>query len=244
MMNEQTITKMNEMKLFGMAKGFTERIGKTDHSELSHGEFVGLLIDDERLDRENRRLTMLLRIAKFKQQASLEDIDYRFPRGLNKQLILELSTGEWIARKQNILITGPTGIGKSYVAEALGRQACRRGHSARLLRVPRLFEMLSVAKADASHLNLITQLGKTQVLILDDFGLTHPDESERKDLLEIIEERHGLWPTIVTSQLPTKDWHGIIGEPTIADAICDRIFHNAIKIELSGKKSIRKEGLK
>lgn len=240
MLNEQTVTKMNEMKLFGMAKGFAQRNAKADHGELSHAEFVGLLVDDEKTHRETRRLERLLKNAKFKQQACLEDIDYKNPRGgLSKQVMLELAGGHWLVKKQNILITGPTGIGKSYIASALGNQACRLGYTTKWQRVPRLFEILRLARADASHLQAITQLGKTGALILDDFGLSSLDVQERKDLLEIIEDRHGSGPTIVTAQAPTKDWHQIIGEPTIADAICDRMFHNAYKIELSGKKSLR-----
>lgn len=239
MLNEQTVTKMNEMKLFGMAHGFAQRNGKADHGDLSHAEFVGLLVDDEKIHRETRRLERLLKNAKFKQQAALEDIDYKSPRGLSKQVMLELAGGHWLVKKQNILITGPTGIGKSYIASALGNQACRAGYVTRWERVPRLFESLFMARADASRLKAITQMEKAGVLILDDFGLSPLNDQERKDLLEIIEGRYGLGPTIVTAQAPTKDWHEIIGEPTIADAICDRMFHNAYKIELSGKKSLR-----
>ena len=235
MLNEQTITKMNEMKLFGMARGFAERNGKADHAGLSHAEFTGLLVDDEKTHRETRRLERLLKSARLKQQACLEDIDYKNPRGLSRQVMLELAGGHWLVKKQNILITGPTGIGKSYIACALGNQACRAGYATRCERVPRLFEILCMAKADASHLKTITQMGRVEVLILDDFGLAPLSDSERRDLLEIIEDRYASGPTIITAQAPAKNWHEIIGEPTIADAICDRIFHNAYKIELKGK---------
>ena len=235
MLNEQTIAKMNQMKLFGMANGFAERSGKADHAELSHQEFAGLLVDDEKIYRENRRLARLLKYARLKQQAALEDIDYRHQRGLSKQMMLELAGGQWLVKKQNILITGPTGIGKSFIASALGNQACRAGYTTRLERVPRLFESLMMAKADGTHLKLITQMGKAGALILDDFGLSPLKDEERKDLLEIIEDRTGMGATIVTSQLPTKNFHEVIGEPTIADAICRRMFHNAYRIELKGK---------
>lgn len=235
MLNEQSIGKMNEMKLFGMARGFAQRAGKSDHAELSHAEFVGLLIDDEKSYRETKRLERLLKYARLKQQAALEDLDYRHPRGLPKQMMLELSGGAWLIKKQNILITGPTGIGKSYIACALGNQACRAGLTTRLERVPRLFESLMMARADGSHLKLISQLGKVQVLILDDFGLSPLKEEERNDLLEILEDRHGAGATLVTSQLPAKNWHEVIGEPTVADAICRRMFHNAYRMELKGK---------
>lgn len=242
MLNEQTITKMNAMKLLGMAQGFAQRNGKADHADLSHAEFVGLLVDDEKTYRENHRLERLIKNAKFKEkQACLEDIDYKNPRGLSKQVMLELAGGQWLIKKQNICITGPAGIGKSYIASALGNQACRAGYTTKWERVPRLFEILSMAKADASHLKVITQMGKVGVLILDDFGLAPLNDSERRDLLEIIEDRYASGPSIITAQAPTKDWHEIIGEPTIADAICDRIFHNAYKIELNGKKSLRRE---
>ncbi len=239
MLNEQTIGKMNEMKLFGMARGFAERNGKADHGELSHAEFIGLLVDDEKVHRETQRLERLLKNAKFKQQACLEDVDYKNLRGLSKQVMLELAGGQWLVKKQNILITGPAGIGKSYIASALGNQACRAGYTTRWDRVPRLFESLAMARADGSHLKAITRMGKTGVLILDDFGLSALNDQERKDLLEIVEDRYASGSTILTAQAPTKDWHEIIGEPTIADAICDRIFHNTYKIELHGHKSLR-----
>lgn len=235
MLNEQTIAAMNQMKLFGMARSFAERAGKSDHAELSHQEFVGLLVDDEKTHREQKRLERLLKYARLKQQAALEDIDYRHQRGLSKQMMLELSGGAWLVKKQNILITGPTGIGKSFIASAMGNQACRAGYATRLERVPRLFESLMMAKADGSHLKAITQLGKVGVLILDDFGLSPLKDEERKDLLEIIEDRTGAGATIITSQLPIKNFHEVIGEPTIADAVCRRMFHNAYRIELKGK---------
>lgn len=235
MLNEQTIAKMNAMKLFGMAKGFTERAGRSDHTELSHAEFVGLLIDDEKIHRETKRLERLLKYAKLKQQACLEDIDYRHQRGLSKQMMLELSNGAWLVRKQNILISGPTGIGKSFISCALGNQACRAGYTTRLERVPRLFESLMMARADGSHFKFITHLGRVGVLILDDFGLSPLKDEERRDLLEIIEERTGAGATVITSQLPIKNFHEVIGEPTVADALCRRMFHNAYRIELKGK---------
>jgi DNA replication protein DnaC len=239
MLNEQTITKMNSLKLFGMVKGFTGRTARADHAELSHAEFVGLLVDDEKTYRENKKLQRLLKDAKLKQQACLEDVDYNHPRGLTKQVILQLSTQEWLVRKQNVLISGPTGAGKSFLACALGNQACRAGYSTSYLRLPRLFECLFAARADASHMRLISRTAKIQVLVLDDFGLSTLTDTERKDLLEIIEDRYGSGSTIIASQLPITEWHRVIGEPTIADAICDRILYNAYKIELKGE-SMRK----
>lgn len=235
MLNEQTTAIMNALKLFGMAQGFSARIGRPDHAELSHAEFVGLLVEDEKTYRENQRLARLLKNAKLKGQACLEDVDYKHPRGLSKQTILELTRGDWLEKKQNVLITGPTGIGKSFLANALGHQACRAGYTTNCHRLPRLLENLFVAKADGSHLKMLARLAKVQVLILDDFGLAPLADIERKDLLEIVEDRHGVGPLILTSQLPIKDWHQIIGEPTIADAIIDRVLHHVHKIELKGK---------
>lgn len=239
MLNEQTIATLNQFKLFGMAKGFAERLSRTDHTELSHAEFMGLLVEDERAYRENMRLERLLKKAQLRQPASLEDVDYRHPRGLVKQVVVELSKGDWLSRHQNILITGPTGIGKSYLSCALGNQACRGGHTTQSVRFPRLLETLYSARADGSHLKLLVRLAKVQVLILDDFGLSPLSDLERKDFLEVVEDRYGVGSTIITSQLPTKAWHEIIGEPTVADAICDRLLHQAHRIELKGE-SMRK----
>ena len=235
MLTEQTISKLNEMKLFGMATGFAERISRPDHSKLAHEEFVGLLVDDEKGHRDNVRLQRLLKRAQLKQSAALENVDYRHPRGLDKQTMLELSRAHWITAHQNILISGPTGVGKSYLACALGNQACRLGYSTTYFRFPRLIESLFTARGDGSHLKFLTRLAKTTVVILDDFGLSPLSDRERKDLLEIIEDRCSAASTILTSQLPIKDWHSIIAEPTIADAICDRLFHNAYKIQLKGE---------
>lgn len=239
MINEQTIAKMNELKLFGMAKGFTDRIQQTQKTELTHSEFVGLLVEDEKVYRENRKMGRLLKNAKLRQQASLEEVDYTHPRGLSKQIIVELNRSQWLVSQQNVLITGPTGLGKSFLACALGNYACRAGYTTLYARAPRLFEQLHIARADGSHFRLLSQLAKVQVLILDDFGLSPLTDTERKDFLEIAEDRYDNGTTIITSQFQTKEWHQLIGEPTLADAICDRIFHNAYKLELKGD-SIRK----
>ena len=240
MINEQTVTKMNELKLFGMVKGFSERINQAKQTELSNSEFVGLLIDDEKIYRENQKMSRMLKNAKLRQQACLEEVDYTHPRGLSKQVIVELNRNQWLSSQQNVLITGSTGLGKSWLACALGNQACRAGYSTLYLRVPRLFEQLHIARADGTHFKLLSRLAKVSVLILDDFGLSPLADIERKDFLEIAEDRYGNGNLIVTSQFSTKEWHQLIGEPTIADAILDRIFHNAHKIELKGAESIRK----
>lgn len=239
MLNEQTIGILNSMKLFGMAQSLPQRLADPKQAELSHAEFAALLAQDEKMHRDNRRLARLLKNAKLKQQAAVEDIDYRHPRGLVRQAMMELANGAWMAAGRNVLITGPTGVGKSYIACALGNLAARAGHPVLYARAPRLFESLHQARGDGSHLKALTRIGKIQVLIIDDFLITPLAVAERKDFLEIIEDRYGAAATVITSQCPLKDWHEAIGDPTLADAICDRLMHNAYKFELRGE-SIRK----
>lgn len=239
MLNEQTLQSLNALRLFGMARSFGDKIAQPIAADLSHQEFFGLIVQDEKTYRDNLRLKRLLLNAKLSQPACVEDIDYKHPRGLNKQTLLELSSPDWMTRHHTVLLTGPTGVGKSYIACALGNFAARQGHTVLYLRAPRLFEMLLQAKADGSHLKMLTRLAKVQLLILDDLFLTPLDDSQRNDLLEIIEDRYQKTPTIISSQCPIKDWHTIIGEPTVADGILDRLLHHAYKIELKGE-SIRK----
>jgi len=234
MLNEQTIAVMHSLKLFGMARGLEARVANTRHAELSHCEFIGLLVQDEKAYRENQRLKRLLRNAKLRQSAALEDIDYRHSRGLTKQVLLELGNAQWITAHRNVMVTGPTGIGKSLIACALGNSAARAGHTVLYLRAPRLFETLHQARGDGSHLKTIARLAKVQLLIIDDFLLTPLTDGERRDLLEIVEDRYQSGATVITSQCSIEDWHPRIGDPTLADAICDRLLHNAYKIELRG----------
>lgn len=241
MLNEQTITILNALKLFGMARGLQERLASPNHAELSHAEFVGLLVEDEKVYRDNQRLKRLLKKARLRHQACLEDIDYRHPRSLSKQVMLELSTTRWLDSYRNVLITGPTGIGKSYLACALGNFAARAGYTVQYMRAPRLFESLQQARGDGSHLKTLTRLARVQLLIIDDFLLTSPTDWERRDLLEITEDRYQSGATVITSQCPTEDWYPNIGDPTLADAICDRLFHNAYKIELRGDSMRRNQ---
>jgi DNA replication protein DnaC len=241
MLKEQTITTLNILKLFGMAGGFEERLNSPSHAELSHAEFVGLLVQDEKTYRDNQKLKRLLKNAKLRQQAALEDIDYRHPRGLTKQAILELSDARWLDGKRNVLITGPAGIGKSYLACALGNFAARTGHTVLYLRAPRIFEALHQSRGDGSHLKTLTRMAKVELLIIDDLLLTPLSEWERRDLLEIVEERYQSGATVITSQCPLGDWYPNIGDPTLADAICDRVMHNAYKIELRGDSMRRKK---
>jgi DNA replication protein DnaC len=240
MMLEQTLSTLNHLKLFGMAKGLDDRLKIPAHADLAHDEFVGLLVQDEKADRDNRRLARLLKRAKLRYTAAcLEDVDYKHTRGIQKQVFLELANPRWIPAGRNVLFTGPTGVGKSWLACALGNFAARQGFTVLYFRAPRLFEELQQSRADGSRLRLLAKLAKAQILIVDDILLTPLADQERSDLLEIIEDRYGQAATVLTSQLPTKHWHAAMGEPTLADALCDRLFHHAFKIEMKGE-SLRK----
>jgi DNA replication protein DnaC len=239
MLIQQTVQHLQQLRLMGMANAFREQQTQPALHALSFEERLGLLVDHEITDRSNRRLSYLLRQAKLRQQACIEDIDYQHPRGLIKSKIASLITCNFINHHQNVLITGPTGCGKSWLACALGQQACRSGLRVRYWRVSRLLEELRIGHADGSYSDLLNQLAKMDLLILDDFGLEALQATDRKDLLEIIEDRHNLKSTLITSQLAVKHWHDHIGEPTIADAIVDRLFQHAHKFELKGD-SMRK----
>ena len=234
MLNQQTISILHSLKLFGLARSFEERLADSNQSNLSHAEFLGLLVQDEKTYRDNLRLKRLLKKAKLRQEAALEDIDYCKARGLSQQVILELANPEWVGAHLNVLLSGPTGIGKSFIACALGNSAARAGYTVLYVRSTRLFEMLQQSRGDGSHLKALARLSRVQLLIIDDFLLTPLSEWEQKDLLEVIEDRYQLGSTVVASQCPIGDWHPNIGDPTLADAICDRLLHNAYKIELRG----------
>ena len=241
MLNEQTIAILNSLKLFGMARGLAERLADPNHGGLSHADFIGLLVQDEKTYRDNQRLARLLKNAKLRQPAALEDIDFAHSRGLSKQVILELANPQWIANHRSVLITGPTGIGKSYIACALGNSAARAGYTTLYTRAPRLLESLQHARGDGSHLKLLDKLSRVQLLIVDDFLLTPLSEWERRDILEVAEGRYDTGATIIGSQCPIPDWHLAIGDPTLADAICDRLLHNACRIELRGDSMRRRQ---
>ncbi len=243
MLNHPTLDKLQDLRFTGMAKALTEQMALPDIDELSFEERLGLLVDREMTEREDRRLTTRLRQAKLKQNACIEDIDFKQPRGLDKSLILDLAQCQWIKRHLNLLITGPTGVGKTWVACALAQKACREGFTSLYLRLPRLLQELPIAKGDGTYTRLMNRLAKVDVLILDDWGLSKLIAEQRRDLLEILEDRHDTRSTIVTSQLPLDQWHHIIGDPTLADAILDRLVHNAYKINLKGE-SMRKRKTK
>ena len=239
MLNEQTIEKLYAMKLNGMAEAFNEQLQQPDLSNLSFQERFALLVDQQWTWKEDRRMKRLLSQAKLKINACIEDIDFRAPRGLKKSMILQLAPCDWLRQAHNVIITGPTGVGKTYLACALANRACRMGFSAFYIRIPKLFQDLAMAKADGSYPKIMKKLTKSKVLLLDDLGLSPMSAQERRDLLEVIEDRHGLTSTIVAAQLPIEHWHENIRDPTIADAILDRLVHNAYKINLKGE-SIRK----
>jgi len=242
MLTHPTLEKLRALRLNGMLKALNEQQQMSDLGSLGFEERLGLLIDREMTDRDNRRLETRLKKAKLRHCCCMEDLDFKAARGLDKALILSLAACTWIARGINVLICGPTGIGKSYLACALGHKACLEGYSTLYLRLPRLFEELRLAKADGRYGKLMLSYAKTDLLILDDWGLTPMTDPQRRDLLELLEDRYGKRSTIVTSQLPVQAWHEAIGDPTLADAILDRLVHNAYKLELKGD-SMRKHAI-
>jgi DNA replication protein DnaC len=239
MLIHPTMDKIEQLRLSGMAKAFAEQIQNNDIGSLSFEERLGLLIDRELTERENRKLSTRLRTARLRLTASVEDIDFRQNRGLDKSLVMSLATNHWVNDRQNLLITGPTGVGKSYLACALSHKACRDGHTALYQRLPRLLHDLTISRDDGRHRKLMAALLRTDILILDDFGLVPTTKEGLRDMLEILEDRYDRRSTIVTSQLPVASWHESMGDPTMADAILDRLVHNAHKIELKGE-SMRK----
>ena len=243
MLTHPLFEQLKELHCHGMIEALQEQMQQADIHQLSFDERFSLLVERECITRENRKLTTRIRQARLKANACIEDIDYTVSRGLSRSVIKQLTDCSWLGRKQNLLITGPTGTGKTWLACALAHTACRQGFSARYLRMPRLFQSLELAKGDGSYPKVLLGLQKTQVIILDDWGLTPMTETQRLDLLEIIDDRHNQSSTIVTSQLPIKHWHEIIGNATLADAILDRLVHNAYTIELKGE-SIRKKNQK
>ena len=242
MLNHPTLDKLQTLRLSGMLKALSEQQQMPEINSLGFEERFALLIDREMTERENRRLGTRLKKAKLRHSCCIEDLDFKTSRGLDRTLILSLAACTWIARGINVLICGPTGVGKSYLACALAHKACLEGYTALYLRLPRLFEELRLAKVDGRYGKLMFDYAKTDLLVLDDWGLTPMTDPQRRDLLELVEDRYGRKSTIVTSQLPVASWHEAIGDPTLADAILDRIVHNAYKIELKGE-SMRKHAI-
>jgi DNA replication protein DnaC len=240
MLTHPILDEINTLKLTGMHKALSEQLNMPDIESMDFMVRLGLMVDRETTERANRRLQTRLKKAKLRQQGCFEDIDFRTPRGLDKQLILSLASCDWIKKANNILLTGATGTGKSYLACALAHKACLEGHTARYMRLPRLMEDIAISRADGSYGKLMMDLARTDLIILDDWGLAAMNKPQRHDLLEILEDRNSLKSTIVTSQLPVESWHEYIGDPTLADAILDRLVHSAYKINLKGE-SMRKK---
>jgi len=238
---QQTLQQMHALKLTGMADAFEQQIEQPNtYEELGFLDRLTMLLNHESSCRDNRKITRLLKQAKLRLDAYPADIDYSVKRGLNKDSMAQLLQLEWVNRHHNILIEGPTGTGKSFIACALGHTLCEQGYSVRYYRSSRLFETLTTAHGDGSFGKLLIQLAKTDVLIIDDWGLDSLNQRQRNDLLEVMEDRHGRGSTLITSQLPITHWHEAIGEPILADAILDRLLHNAYKIKLKGE-SMRKK---
>jgi DNA replication protein DnaC len=241
MLNEPTLEKLRAMRLDGMATSWLEQQKDTAATKLAFDERFAMLVDAEWLHRENRRLTRALKEAKLKlSQACVEDIDYPARRELDKAVVRQLASCRWVTEHQAILITGATGTGKTYVACALAQQACRKGFRAVYRRASRLFDELRLAHADGSYVRVLARLARVDVLVIDDFAISPVTDVERRHLLELLEDRYGTRSTIVTSQLAPSDWHDYLADPTLADAICDRIVHHAHRLVLKGP-SRRKE---
>lgn len=239
MLNQPTIDILRSLKLSGMANAYQQQLEQPELQRLSFDERLAMLVDRETAYRESRRQRRLLQLARLRQSACVEDIDYQHKRGLDRAVMALLMTCDWIRSHHNLHLTGPTGTGKSWLACAFGNQACRQGLSVRYERTPRLLDALRIARGDGSYHKKLALLARTDLLILDDFGIKPLSQQERHDLLELIEDRHGLRSTLITSQLPISAWHNYLNDPTIADALLDRLLNGAHRIELKGE-SMRK----
>jgi DNA replication protein DnaC len=235
MLNEETYKQLIELKLFALAASFKAYLEQTDTDALTFEERLGIMVDREWTERQERRLKYRLSRSKLREEAAVEDINYRHPRGLDRSVMQRLTTCAWVKQHENIILTGKTGLGKTWIACALAHKACREGYTTLYVRIPRMLQELYVAHADGSYPKVMDRLAKPDVLILDDFGLAVLTDLERRDLLEVIEERQNRRATIMTSQMQIKHWHEVIGDPTIADAIMDRLVSSSHRIEMNGK---------
>jgi DNA replication protein DnaC len=243
LLTHPTLDQLHQLGLAGMASAFAELQAAPQTVELTHAEWLALLLDRELTERRDRRLKARLRYARLRHHATIEDVDYRAPRGLDRSLFQKLAAGDWIDAPQNLIIEGPTGVGKSWLACALGHKACRDNRSVLYQRIPRLFPDLALARGDGRYPRLMRALGGVKLLILDDWGLEPLGPEQRRDLLEIVEDRYGRGATMITSQVPVDRWHDVIADPTLADAILDRLVHNAHRLKLTGDSLRRKTAI-
>jgi len=240
---EATIDKLMQLRLPHMASALRSAIERAPGSSLTIEDCVGLMVDREWTERENRRVSRRIKDAKLGMQACIEDLSCDPARGLDKSVVRTLGTCGWVRAKQNVIVTGMTGTGKSYVSAALAEAACRHGYRALRVRVPRLLDQLAIARSDGSYGTTLGRLAKLDVLVLDDLLIAPMKDTERRDLLEVLEDRYDQRSTVVTSQVPTKTWHEMLADPTVADAICDRLVHNAHVLSLKGPSIRKKKGL-
>jgi DNA replication protein DnaC len=240
MTNEQTIEKLYDLKLGAMAEAFRDMLARPDQGQLTFSERLGLLVDHEWLRREDNRLARRLKAARLKVTGSVEEVDLHSPRGLDRQVFLSLVGGDYLRQHHNVIVAGATGVGKTFLSCALADKACRDGFAARYYRLPRLCFELALARADGSYLKLLTGLAKTDLLILDDWGIAPLEGQAQHDLLEVIDDRSQAHSTLVASQVPPGEWHQLFTDPTVADAVLDRLLHNAVRIDLKGG-SMRKK---
>lgn len=236
---DATLEKLGQMRLYGLEKAYREITDNAQQEKFTTDELIAHLVDAEFDDKYNKKLNRLIKQAKFKQQASFEQINYYHPRGIDKNNLLRLQNCDWIKKSRDLLITGPTGVGKSFIACAIGFQACVNEFKVMYITANKLFDRLSFAKADGTYFKFIDAISRTQLLIIDDFGLRKIDNKQCTMMLDIIDDRHGISSTIITSQLPVKSWYDCFAEPTIADAIMDRLAHGSNRIDLKGE-SMRK----
>ncbi|MEO9191214.1 MAG: IS21-like element helper ATPase IstB [Acetobacteraceae bacterium] len=239
MLNHPTLDLLHELALDGMAKGFREMMDNPESHALDHAEWLGILLERESTQRQQKRFESRAKNAKLRHLAAVEDVDYRTPRGLDRTMFLKLAGCDWIRERRHCLLTGPAGVGKSWLACALGYKACRENLSVLYHRMPRLFAALALARGDGRYAKLLHQLARVDLLILDDWGPEPLQHEQQRDLLEIAEDRYNAGSLIITSQVPIDHWYEIVGNPTLADAILDRIIHNAHRVELKGE-SLRK----
>lgn len=239
MLIHQTLDRLHQMKLTGMARAMADQMDKIDFNDFSFEERLGLLVEYEWTYRQNKKLAILLKQAKLRLDACMEDINYVHPRGLDRSLMKSLATCQWLNDHHNVIITGPTGIGKTFIACALANAACRLAFTARYYRLPRLLQDMALARADGTYPMVLSRLAKTDLLILDEWGMASFNDMQGRDLLELVDDRHQIHSTIIVGQIPMEHWHQLLPDPTVADAIMDRLVHNAYKIKLDGD-SMRK----